>query len=427
MLKRKLVLLTLLTVLIAVSPSVALAKETFTVWAHSTFLTGYNEEFKAMAEEWAAGQGVDLEFSFISTPDWPTKMAVGIATDSLPDVVECNYEYSLHYQARDVWMNLDDLYDEIDQAMGGFLSGEVAYAGLDGEKIAIPFWNLIQVFYFRKDVLDEKGLAVPTNWDEFEEILAAAQDPAKGLWGFGYPISQYGDTTTLFRSLIWSHGVHYLDEEGNVTIDTPEMVEMVQKIKDWTTKYNILPPGVGGWDGGGNNRAYLTRQAVAIYETPSVLFTIRNEDPELLKDTVLSAALEGPAGAVGSMSNGYNWYIPKTTKNSELAKDFIRYFFSEENYRRLLTKAGGIGAPTVNAALSYDIYEDPYNKVFLEQVSKMKWNGYPGPMSELALLIEREWILADMLIDAIVVGMPAKDAVSKAHQRAVDLAESISK
>ena len=54
----------------------------------------------------------------------------------------------------------------------------------DGIYYGVPLVTERQVLYYRKDLLEAKGIAVPTSLDELKAAAAALHDPANGVVGF---------------------------------------------------------------------------------------------------------------------------------------------------------------------------------------------------------------------------------------------------
>ena len=93
---------------------------------------------------------------------------------------------------------------------------------------------------------------------------------------------------------------------------------MIALIKDAWDSGALIKDAVT-WDDSGNNKAYLTKAAAMIYNTGSVVAAMRKDDPDLLKNTVITTIPKGPQGRK-LLGYIYGLIIPNTTKNPDLAK-----------------------------------------------------------------------------------------------------------
>ncbi len=91
------------------------------------------------------------------------------------------------------------------------------YSSPSGEIYGLPINGNIQLFFYRKDLLDAKGVAVPTTWDEVGTAAAAFDDPPQtygfsirtqpGNWEFQAYLNDYGTgVITLGEDGTWTVG-----------------------------------------------------------------------------------------------------------------------------------------------------------------------------------------------------------------------------
>lgn len=101
-----------------------------------------------------------------------------------------------------------------------------------GERVVIPFQSSMPVLYYNKDLFEEHGVEVPTTW---EGVMEAAKqltldtngDGVTDVYGFNMP----GDAPWYIQPLVWNMGGRIVHEDGSITVDTPEMVALMEDIK----------------------------------------------------------------------------------------------------------------------------------------------------------------------------------------------------
>ena len=96
----------------------------------------------------------------------------------------------------------------------------------NGKHPGITWQFDIRAIYYRKDLLEQAGLKVPTTWDE---LLAAAKkltNADKSQIGIAVPGKQGSyDTDQFYMTLVMQAGGGLADAEGNPTFDSPEQLK----------------------------------------------------------------------------------------------------------------------------------------------------------------------------------------------------------
>ena len=138
----------------------------------------------------------------------------------------------------DVLPNQDDYYE-------AGLQGKM----IDGTLWAAPWAPSPIILYYNKDLLEQAGYdAPPSTWDEMIEMsyaIAALGTDEEGntIYGNGISSAPIAGAGYFFLPWIWNHGGEYLDEDGNVAINSAETVaafEQVQQLFD----DGVVPSGV---------------------------------------------------------------------------------------------------------------------------------------------------------------------------------------
>lgn len=127
---------------------------------------------------------------------------------------------------------LDDLYEKYADEYGLDGLNESMRAGMsyDGKLYALPMQSQMFVLAYRADVFDDLGLEAPTTW---EGMLAAAEEiQASGTMDhpLALPLLATSDVTTNYEAAMNSLGADFVDEEGNVTLDTPEAKQALEAL-----------------------------------------------------------------------------------------------------------------------------------------------------------------------------------------------------
>lgn len=126
----------------------------------------------------------------------------------------------------------------------------------DGKQYAIPAYLETTLLYYRKDLFDAKGIAVPNTIDEVKAAAQALNDPAKKFYGWN-TVGQKGADQNVYRFMTFAgaYGAKIFKDYPNdytVTVNSPEMVQALTTYAGLLKDYG--PPGVAnwGWDEAGN-------------------------------------------------------------------------------------------------------------------------------------------------------------------------------
>ncbi|KAB0264641.1 ABC transporter substrate-binding protein [Microvirga brassicacearum] len=213
---------------------------------------------------------------------------------------------------------------------------------INDKRFALPITGEAQILYYRKDVLEKAGLAVPTTFDELYKTAVKLNDPGKmaGILLRGEKIH----TAWNSSGFVWSYGGKIFDNAANptkATFDSPEAIAAI-------TMYAKLLQDAGPV-GVGNYTWYETvsdfQQGKAAMYLDASVFMSQIEDPK--KSTVSGkVGYAGmPAGPAGAMANTGAWMLSMSasSKNKPGAALFLSWITGKETSLKI-GEAAGIGA-----------------------------------------------------------------------------------
>ncbi|PRX04023.1 UNVERIFIED_ORG: carbohydrate ABC transporter substrate-binding protein (CUT1 family) [Martelella mediterranea] len=115
---------------------------------------------------------------------------------------------------------------------------------VDDVRYGIAWQRAAYALIFNKEVTEALGVKVPTTVQELIASAKEASEKTPGVIGFTarHQINDFSGWSMDFQNWAYGYGVNWVDDEGNLTIDTPEAVEAVQAFKD-TYASGIIPVG----------------------------------------------------------------------------------------------------------------------------------------------------------------------------------------
>ncbi|MDC7285747.1 extracellular solute-binding protein [Bifidobacterium thermophilum] len=210
-----------------------------TVWAMGNegdllgdFVEGFKEE----------NPDVNITVTAIPWASAHDKIQTAIAAGTVPDVIQMGTTWMADFA--DAFAPVPENFDLSDFSTGPLEAGQV-----NGEQLGVPWYVDSHVLYYRTDIAKQAGWDhAPKTLDELKQMAADVKqvDGVKN----GIYISPSGADS--WQGTLWaffSSGVSLMDDEGNWTLDTPQMHEATEYIdsffKDGITGTNLdVTPGV---------------------------------------------------------------------------------------------------------------------------------------------------------------------------------------
>lgn len=397
--------------------------KSLTVWAHRSFAPPADDVLLANIEDWAAQNNVDLELvAEIEVPTMNERLVAAIESKNLPDVsAVAGGRIALHYPAG-LYSDLSDLYAEFEEQYGNYFLPAEQMATIDGKQWVIPYSIDTSLMYYRQDILDEKGLSLPSTWQEYVDTLTAAQSPPD-VYGCGIGLNlACGDAENTFNLMRLGFGSTSVDESGTtVTMDTPETRTWLDFVVNTMYAADIFDPSAFEYDNASNNAAYQNETVVSVHNPASILVWLLDNKPEIADVSAIQAVPAGPEGQFNSAGIRVSWAIFNTIpeENQELGKDLLRYLMEPEQFEPWIALA--FAAPPVESYSNMEMWNDPKRAGFLEAAKTGVLTGYPGPVTPAATeLASRNPALA-MILRVLVDDWSIDDAVVEAQQVAEDI------
>ncbi len=294
-------------------------------WGGLIFSEDANNLLVETINEWGVTNGVETEVVMINQNETIQKVSAAVASNTMPDALDLGLDLLLLLSRQGVFITLDDLYQRIGEAQGGWYEGvdrATDTTEIAGGRTGIPFGVNGNLLLRRTDLLEPAGFTEPPKtWAELVQQAEAVNKPP--VSGLGLALSNVGDGN-LQIAVMQSFGGRIADDAGeNVTIKSEETRAYLTWLKDAWDK-GLFPPGAATWDGAGDNQAYLSGQAAFIANTGSVGIAARNDDPELFAASAFSPLPAGPVATIAPVTPNLR-AIPKSSQNQEAAKALIEH------------------------------------------------------------------------------------------------------
>ncbi len=259
-----------------------------------------------------------------------TRLAAAIQAGTSPyDILDFEDELTTSFSQAGYMIPLNDLlpsnfWDDFPASMKAYSD---VWSANKGELFrVIHNWEMPYWFY-RKDWFDEKGVKVPTTWDEVREMGKVFTDESKGVWA-----SEDGLIKGAFLNvyLAWIT----LQAGGN-PFDLDDKYKMaLEYIHDLMYKDKVLNPASLQKDYNQQNSDYIADKVAFMRQWPFFYDVTRSDDNKAwFKEDKVQVALPpvGPGGKGNSTyAAAWGFGIPKTAPELDAAKEALKFLVSPE-------------------------------------------------------------------------------------------------
>jgi multiple sugar transport system substrate-binding protein len=356
---------------------------------------------------------IDLRIVPIEEAGVSQRISTALAANRLPDIVRMGVERVATFAADGI-LNEEAAMAVINSiGVDDFRSGplEMVTNPTTGNYAAVPFDGWIQAIWYRQDIFDELGLNAPINWEDINAACDALPGTGNLLYALGLatdPGQNYPHQ--VFEQVAISNNAWPFDANGNVTMNTPEMVEA---LRFYTELQRCALPGPQYWQGA--REAYELDQAGMLFYSTYIMDdlvegsgtdagNIQIPVEDLAGKTGFAPEMAGPNG---SASYGQLVTLAITRDAAPEAQMVVEYFLTE-GYIDVLTLAPFGKVPVLESAVDgwkdLSPYFENYSSETLDQIA----NGYESM---------QRWLFRpdyDATMQAVVGDIEARLLISQA-------------
>lgn len=177
--------------------------------------------------------GIKVNYEQVPESDYSNKLLIEFNSGANPpDIYMENYALvSAHVgggwnQDLTPYIENTELTDPDFFCYDEFMPSARDYCEYKGTMPGLPVTGEWQILYYRKDLFEEKGIEVPTTFEELHDAAVALNDPANNVSGFVSRMQRGVGTAHVLGSYIYSMGGEWItihdDGSATVNVDTPE-------------------------------------------------------------------------------------------------------------------------------------------------------------------------------------------------------------
>lgn len=278
---------------------------------------------------------------------------------------------------------------------------------VDGARLGIPWQRAAYALIYNSKLVGEAGAKVPKTVDELIENAQLVQQKT-GAIGFTAR-HQLNDFTTFykdFQNWAFGYGVHWVDDQGKLTINTPEAVQTVTAFKKMYDA-KIIPAG----DDFPTQRTRFKEGGVG-YSIDNSGGTLNIASGGKLKGADMSAA-PMPFANPGSHQQIYV-VVNANSDHPDEAIAFLKWLVSTEGQAGLRKASGPDMLATDVPLVDEFVAANPWAPVFAELAKKSRPLLIPGHETETTQIMRP---VMEAVEEVLIKNVPPAEAMAKAQEK----------
>ena len=406
--KKVLAFVLALAMMLTMAVTVASAEDvTLTMWIWDD---AQAPAMQAMIDGFTAqNPGIKVELTSVAgVTDYNTKMQAVFGSADAPSVFWMNFNLSKEYVPMGFVQDLTEAVTTYGIDMSKLNAGITDAYTVDGKLYAIPKDTDSYAVYYNKALFDAAGVAYPNDdWtiDDFVETAKALTTDKTVGW------SNTTSDRVYYNFMVSNGGKIYSDDGTEALVNSPECVEVVQKLMDL---FN------GGYAYNGSQLAEV--DASAAFTSGLAAMDIDgswmiSQFADALGDNLGICQLpSGPAGK-GSAGHGIGYATTTSNPHMEETLKFLAYLATDEAQEM----QANVVIPAANAAAAK--WEEVYPNVNVNAFVQALGYSFPVPLAATNATVTRSTFqeyLGNMLQGQYATAQEALDAAKEAMDFAIE-------
>jgi len=251
-----------------------------------------------------------------------------------------------------------DLTEATKDIVGDYFPAIIESQTVDGKLVALPSFTDAPALYYRKDLLEKYGKAVPKTWAELEATAKEIQDAERAagnpdMWGFVWQGNAYEGLTCDALEWVKSNGGGQIVEaDGTISINNAQAAAAIDRAAGWVN--TISPPGVLSYGEEESRGVWQTGNAVFMRNWPYAYGLGNGSDSAIAGkfDVTTLPMGDGADARSAATLGGWNLAVSKYSPDQEAAIRLVKFLSSPEEQKRRAIEQTNL--PTLMAT-----YDDP--------------------------------------------------------------------
>ncbi|GAA1793203.1 sugar ABC transporter substrate-binding protein [Pseudarthrobacter sulfonivorans] len=308
------------------------------------------------ADNFTKETGIRVNYTILPENDVRAKISQEFSSQAGQYDVASLSNYEIPFYSANGWLApLDNVASDAKFDQKDILPAYTAsLTGADGKLYGEPFYGESSFLMYRKDILDSKGLTMPSKptWDEVADIAAKVDGAAPGMKGIclrGQP--GWGQVFAPLTTVVNTFGGTWFDKDWNAQVNSPEFTAAVEFYTKLVREHGEAGAAQAGFTECLNN---LSQSKVAMWYDATSAAGALEADSSPVKGKIGYAQ----APVKETKSSGWlwtwSWAMQAASKKQDAAGKFISWASSKEYEALVASKLGWAKVPSGKRISTYE-------------------------------------------------------------------------
>jgi multiple sugar transport system substrate-binding protein len=304
-----------------------------TVWA----MGAEGEKLDVLAKDFMAqNPGITVNVTPIAWDVAHDKLLTAVAGGETPDVSQMGTTWMGEFAKTGA---LEEVPESVD--MDSFFEGARDTAIVDEKPYGVPWYVETRLLYYRKDIADKAGISEPpTDWDELKAMAKALKEQGGAKYGIALSPNNWQE----FLPFVWQNGGDVANEDGEWTLDSPEVVEALEYYKSFFDEGLTAESVPEGFD---VTQGFIAGTHPAFFSGPWHMGLIEDQGgPEFAEKWAIAEMPEKDTKT--SFVGGSDLVVFKDSDNKEAAWKFVQFLTDAKTQQKWYETVAAL--PSVESA-----------------------------------------------------------------------------
>ncbi|HZM36522.1 MAG TPA: ABC transporter substrate-binding protein [Burkholderiales bacterium] len=300
---------------------------------------------------------------------------------------------------------------------GTFFDGPAEAVTWQGKAYALPWFVDAGLLYYRRDLLEKRGLAPPETWQDLVRIAREVAPRAPGTHGFVWQGKQYEGLVCNALEYLHSNGGAVL-AEGRVVLDSPQNREALGLMADLVHRYGVTPASVTTATEEPSRHVFGQGRALFLRNWPYAWRLFQDPSSRVHGSVGIAALPRFPGGRSAPTLGGWQLAVNAASSHQEEAAALVRFLTGEKAQRQLALAYGFQPARTA-------LYRDAEllaTQPFVGQLARVFAAARPRPVTPQYVRVSQ--VLQSGFSAALSGRRTPQAALAHAHERIEEILDA---
>jgi len=290
-----------------------------------------------------------------------------------------------------------------------FFPGPIEAVTYRGRVYAVPWFVDAGLLYYRRDLLEKHGFAVPRTWEELARTAQAVMAREPGIVGFVWQGKQYEGLVCNALEYVWSNGGEVMSG-GRIALDSPRNRQALAFMADLVHRYGVTPASVTTATEEPSRHVFGQGRALFLRNWPYAWRLFQDPRSQVHGKVGVTMLPRFEGGVPAATLGGWQLAVNRSSRHPEAAAELVRYLTSAPAQRQLALAYGFQPARIAP-------YRDPEllaAQPFLATLERVFAEARPRPVTPYYVRVSQ---VLQSEFSAIVAGLKTPGAALAAAER----------